>query len=109
MYFVHSTAGNSRTVCSVREKQDSSGSLWACAVIEFGAYYIDLARYVLGFPPRTVKGLRRWILFYCLTIGYYGDNGYASLSPSGRASLKDPSVRAPVRDPAFYYQLDPVF
>jgi len=73
--------------------QDSSGSLWACAVIEFGAYYIDLARYVLGFPPRTVKGLRRWILFYCLTIGYYGDNGYASLSPSGRASLKDPSVK----------------
>jgi hypothetical protein len=73
--------------------QDSSESLWACAVTEFGAYYVDVCRYVLGFPPRTVKGLRRWILFYCLTIGYYGENGYASLSPSGRASLKDPSVK----------------
>jgi hypothetical protein len=87
---VSTTAG---TAALEELPQDSSGSLWACAVIEFGAYYVDLARFVLGFPPRTVKGLRRWILFYCLSIGYYGDNGYASLSPSGRASLKDPSVQ----------------
>jgi hypothetical protein len=89
---VSTTAGESGTHLE-ELPQDSSGSLWGCAVIEFGAYYVDVVRFVLGFPPRTVKGLRRWILFYCLTIGYYGDNGYASLSPTGRASLKDPSVQ----------------